>query len=698
MRRKIFFCTLLAFALTALPLTRFTAVLSASPLPPKAVEGGILFSYEAPEANSVHLAGEFNGWNITQNPLTKDVKTGVWSTVYPLTEGRYEYKFVIDGEWMSGANLAVEVKRDKKGNLFVPEPRAGPNTAYSGKIRFGGNVIGLMQHRRFPEEDRYRLDKPRFHIDLDWDISITKAMNAFLRAEMDSFETNQLSLNLFKSHLDFTPEWGTLRLFNNEKNVQLDDPLRLTDKQVSLRYDTLEFFDQPNPNRALGQKAQGLNFSASPFGWIELMGFYMDKSNTDRLKNIFDGKEDTFVEDQWGVRIKRMFGEIFGLGFSQFSKTGMKWPYADSNNFFPDPATTQGHTFVSSHRFSTLSDGLPVEFFQGWRDQSNTAVELKFQALPDFWLFGEVLIRSEDLKTVRRNGRRSLDLASDISWKLFSENQFLAGGQLKLFEKFILEPFWLRKEQTLGRVLHTAQTSELSAKSDRLGGTLKLDWKALSVGFKVSQERGDPFGGSAYVDPGVFPKLKQFRFHSFISSAPSEVQEEELHFQPYLKAEFGERLQARLLGNFQKSIFRPATTTANTSQYSSALPTGEVSSHELIADLLAKIVGSWYFQASLRYAQHLDDHLLKASGNFFSAYAAIVYKLKKNIYLRLGWGVDPEGFDEDLKEDFDERERFLYNRFTEALARGETRSQAIVTAERELESEKRVSLRMEIKF
>lgn len=341
---------------------------------------------------------------------------------------------------------------------------------------------------------------------------------------------------------------------------------------------------------------------------------------------------------------------------------------------------------------------MAITFFKGWRDQSNTAFDFKFQALPDFWLFGEYLIRSEDLKTVRRNGRRSLDLPSEIRWKLFQENQYLFGGQVRLMEKLTFEPFWSRKELTLGQVLQTAQSAEFSAKFDKIGSKLKLDWKALSVGLGISQEKGDAFGGSAYVDPEVFPTLRQFRFQNFTSSVPAFISEENLHFQPYLKLDFGERLNARIFGNFNKMNIRPTTGTVHTVQYSPNLGVVEIWNNEMIADGIAKIVGSWYFQASLRTAQHIDENLFKASGNFFSAYAGILYKLRKNIFIRLGWGVEPEGFDEDLREDFDEREKFLYNRFTEALAKGENMSQAIVTAEKALETEKRISLRLAIKF
>jgi alpha-amylase/alpha-mannosidase (GH57 family) len=65
---------------------------------PVKVDGGVLFSYDAPDAKTVSLAGEFNGWSTTANPMSDDDGDGVWKTVIELQSGRsYEYKYVIDG-------------------------------------------------------------------------------------------------------------------------------------------------------------------------------------------------------------------------------------------------------------------------------------------------------------------------------------------------------------------------------------------------------------------------------------------------------------------------------------------------------------------------------------------------------------------------------------------------------------------------
>ena len=56
------------------------------------------FSYADPAAKTVAVAGEFNAWNTTANPLQKD-DAGNWKASLALKPGRYQYKFVVDGNW-----------------------------------------------------------------------------------------------------------------------------------------------------------------------------------------------------------------------------------------------------------------------------------------------------------------------------------------------------------------------------------------------------------------------------------------------------------------------------------------------------------------------------------------------------------------------------------------------------------------------
>ena len=58
------------------------------------------FSLYAPNVNEVYLAGDFNNWQ----PDAKDYrlrkfKGGTWKKMLKLKPGRYEYQFIVDGQW-----------------------------------------------------------------------------------------------------------------------------------------------------------------------------------------------------------------------------------------------------------------------------------------------------------------------------------------------------------------------------------------------------------------------------------------------------------------------------------------------------------------------------------------------------------------------------------------------------------------------
>lgn len=61
----------------------------------------VTFRLYAPDAKSVHLAGSFNDWNTSETPMQGPDSHGYWSVTLTLPDGRYEYKFVVDGgRWL----------------------------------------------------------------------------------------------------------------------------------------------------------------------------------------------------------------------------------------------------------------------------------------------------------------------------------------------------------------------------------------------------------------------------------------------------------------------------------------------------------------------------------------------------------------------------------------------------------------------
>ncbi|MBI5573162.1 MAG: hypothetical protein HY919_01240 [Elusimicrobia bacterium] len=92
---------------------------------PVETKNGVKFVYKG-SAENVFVAGSFNDWSISKNPL-KQVKKDVWEIVLPLDAGKYQYKFVTDGNWITdaenpnttddglgGKNSVVEIKKEVK--------------------------------------------------------------------------------------------------------------------------------------------------------------------------------------------------------------------------------------------------------------------------------------------------------------------------------------------------------------------------------------------------------------------------------------------------------------------------------------------------------------------------------------------------------------------------------------------------------
>jgi len=72
----------------------------------------IEFVLKMPHARSAALAGSFNNWDLTRTPMSKDPVAG-WKATLSLAPGRYEYRFVVDGQWISDPDA-----RECVGNSF----------------------------------------------------------------------------------------------------------------------------------------------------------------------------------------------------------------------------------------------------------------------------------------------------------------------------------------------------------------------------------------------------------------------------------------------------------------------------------------------------------------------------------------------------------------------------------------------------
>ncbi len=86
--------------------------------------GAILFSLHGfTNRNEVILAGSFNGWN--EHAIRMNKTADGWEMRADLPPGRYEYKFIADGEWMHDPKAKENVKNEHQtlnSVLYVTVP------------------------------------------------------------------------------------------------------------------------------------------------------------------------------------------------------------------------------------------------------------------------------------------------------------------------------------------------------------------------------------------------------------------------------------------------------------------------------------------------------------------------------------------------------------------------------------------------
>ncbi|MFO0754291.1 MAG: hypothetical protein U0411_13335 [Thermodesulfovibrionales bacterium] len=76
-----------------------------SPPPVHSSASAVTFTFHAPRARTVSIAGDFNRWSDEQGAMKRG-PDGLWAIEIPLPPGTYQYMFVVDGK------------------AWVPDPRA----------------------------------------------------------------------------------------------------------------------------------------------------------------------------------------------------------------------------------------------------------------------------------------------------------------------------------------------------------------------------------------------------------------------------------------------------------------------------------------------------------------------------------------------------------------------------------------------
>ncbi|MBU1675955.1 glycogen-binding domain-containing protein, partial [bacterium] len=308
---------LIAFTLLALTL--------AAPAARAAVENvpvGTRFTYTAPGAGTVTLAGSFNGWDAQRNPLSDD-GSGTWSIVMAFKPGKYEYKFVVDGAWFAdpenpntvpdsfgGANSLIEIGDDGKLKAIAQAPAqaGGPNTTFNARVTMDGRYLGrYIARKNYAGDPRYRMVRPEQNVDLNFHTEVSEVVDTYTRLRMDNTTNiilNNIHAQLDEGALDVHP--GSFRVIGywDMETLGLGDPVASggdVDLPGTIMDDHLD----------AGKGTAGVRITGHPFG-LDFEGFFADVHDADYYNNIeiFDNSG----RDVFGARLSRDFlGLTLGL-------------------------------------------------------------------------------------------------------------------------------------------------------------------------------------------------------------------------------------------------------------------------------------------------------------------------------------------------------------------------------------------------
>ena len=76
------------------------------------------FSFNAPDALSVMLVGDFTHWQKEPISMRKDA-SGIWKATVALEPGTHHYRFLVNGEWRDDPECTLRVQNPYGGQNSV---------------------------------------------------------------------------------------------------------------------------------------------------------------------------------------------------------------------------------------------------------------------------------------------------------------------------------------------------------------------------------------------------------------------------------------------------------------------------------------------------------------------------------------------------------------------------------------------------
>ncbi len=112
----------------------------------------VMFAYEG-NADTVNLAGNFNDWNTSANLMERVPNSNKWRSILTLAPGTYEYKFYVDGQWVSDPNAPTKEDLNRNstlqvGSIYPVRLVVKPGTQ-AGSVQIGDVSLQLKHTPKF---------------------------------------------------------------------------------------------------------------------------------------------------------------------------------------------------------------------------------------------------------------------------------------------------------------------------------------------------------------------------------------------------------------------------------------------------------------------------------------------------------------------------------------------------------------------
>ena len=288
-------------------------------------DDGVLFEYHDENAQSVFLVGSMNDWDVSKTPMNKD-EDGVWRIFLKLDHGKYLYKFMVDGNWQvdqeninfeddgyGGSNSVIELS-DKLSvsNSVIHNNHKGVSSQFNPKVYFKGRYLSdniFYQN----DTEHFMLDKPTHDLNLGIKIKFNSDFEGYtiLNVNNSKEETEmwKTHFNYQRSYLKLNTNYFSVTAFDNFDIISFDNPLDIVG---GIGYNNYNF----------GYGFSGLHAKLSDFSSNQISSFIpLSIDGQLLLSDRITYNEDDISAGRIKLSTSIFDNDIFTLGASNYKYT-----------------------------------------------------------------------------------------------------------------------------------------------------------------------------------------------------------------------------------------------------------------------------------------------------------------------------------------------------------------------------------------